>query len=129
MVAVEGNVIADEAQFGVPTPLIKSLYFATHLAQSVRKETSLHKPEQVSIAGAIRQRTGRQALTFSGLPPASSNTLWKAGDVVYRRSGAQLGPTGSKYLLVGWTRLTDTAHSAGGKLGVDWCENRILTGS
>ena len=74
--------------------------------------------------GAVSHRNGKQALTFTTLPARST---WAAGDIAYlKQSGQQLGVAGSRYLLTGWTRIT---NGIGNVLNTDWYENRVLTGN
>ena len=55
---------------------------------------------------------------------------WGRGSLAWNRNPQVLGPVGSRYVVIGWTRLTD-ANEAGTnhQLGVDWAEMRTLTGT
>lgn len=50
------------------------------------------------------------------------------GDYVYNTSINILGPTGSKYIVKGWIRVTDTAGGSHTP-GIDWIEDRLLIGN
>jgi hypothetical protein len=71
----------------------------------------------------LGQRSGTQALTFSVLPDQST---WVIGDVAYTLNTTEFGLAGSKYLLKGWTRITNGTANV---LNTDWLENRVLTGN
>ena len=50
------------------------------------------------------------------------------GDYVYNTSINVLGEAGSQYIVKGWIRVTDTAGGSH-TLGIDWVEDRHLTGN
>jgi hypothetical protein len=56
--------------------------------------------------------------------PASG--AFVAGDFVRKAVPAEVGTAGSKYMVVGWTRITTGTNHV---LGTDWLEERVLTGN
>jgi hypothetical protein len=69
------------------------------------------------------RRQGVSALTFSALPTQST---WKIGDVAINSSVTEAGGGGSKYIVKGWSRIT---NGTGNVLNTDWLDNRVLTGN
>ena len=69
------------------------------------------------------RRQGQEALTFTSLPAQST---WKINDVAYKRGVTESGSGGSKYIVKGWSRIT---NGTGNVLNTDWLENRVLTGN
>jgi len=69
------------------------------------------------------RRQGQEALTFTSLPTQST---WKINDVAYKRGVTESGSGGSKYIVKGWSRIT---NGTGNVLNTDWLENRVLTGN
>lgn len=75
------------------------------------------------LGNVIGTRKGTQALTFSALP---SQSTWKTGDQAINSSTTELGTAGNKYIITGWTRVT---NGTGNVLNTDWFQNRVLTGN
>lgn len=50
---------------------------------------------------------------------------WVAGDFAFSTDATEYGTYGSKYVLLGWRRITT---GSGNVLNVDWVEVRMLTG-
>ena len=69
------------------------------------------------------RRQGVTALTFAALPTQST---WSVGDVAYSSSVTESGSGGSKYIVKGWSRIT---NGTGNVLNTDWLQNRVLTGN
>lgn len=69
------------------------------------------------------RRQGQEALTFTSLPTQST---WKINDFVYKRGATEAGSGGSKYIIRGWSRITNGTNNV---LNTDWLENRVLTGN
>jgi hypothetical protein len=86
----------------------------------IRTGLTVDIADNITVSGT---RSGRQALTFSTLPTQST---WVLGDVVYTKNTTELGTAGSKYLITGWSRIT---NGTGNVLNTDWLQNRVLTGN
>jgi len=51
---------------------------------------------------------------------------WEAGDYAINQAPSELGSASSKYVILGWLRLTTgSAHV----LNTDWAQCRALTGN
>lgn len=62
----------------------------------------------------------------SALSAMPAGGTYKSGDFVPKSSYSEAGGAGSKYVVIGWNRLTSgSAHV----LNTDWVEARILTGN
>ena len=62
----------------------------------------------------------------SALAAIPASGTYKSGDFVPKSSYSEAGGAGSKYVVIGWNRLTSgSAHV----LNTDWVEARILTGN
>lgn len=66
---------------------------------------------------------GDQALLGPTLPSSGS---WKQGQFFKYSIPTEQGSAASKYVLLGWTRVT---NGTGNALNVDWFESRALTGN
>lgn len=81
---------------------------------------------QVGIADASTvsgRRSGDQAIMFAALP---SQSTWRIGDVAHNSTKPVLGSTPNKYVVDGWTRIT---NGTGNVLNTDWVERRMPTGT
>lgn len=57
-------------------------------------------------------------------------TGWGRGSVAWNINPQILGTPGSRYVVIGWKRLTDSnANNSNHQLGVDWVEMRCPTGT
>lgn len=65
----------------------------------------------------------RSIQTASAMPTSGA---WNQGDFVINDSPSVLGTAGSRYILHGWTRLTNGSNHV---LNTDWAESRTLTGT
>lgn len=69
------------------------------------------------------------AITHSadnGATVMPTSGTWKKGDFVVNTSPAELGAAASKYVVIGWIRLTDGAANVA---NVDWVATRCPTGN
>jgi hypothetical protein len=66
------------------------------------------------IAGAYAARTS-----------VPTTGTWKQGDFVRNSTPTEAGAASSKYVVLGWLRLTDGTANV---LNTDWVEARVLTG-
>ena len=51
---------------------------------------------------------------------------WAIGDFVRKSTYAEAGAGGSKYVVIGWCRITNGSANT---INVDWVEARVLTGN
>lgn len=113
-----GNAETSLTEFG-----IRLAGAATNLfvgPQEYNNMTNEYVEATFTVSG---RRQGVTALTFSALPTQST---WKTGDVAYSSSVTESGSGGSKYIIKGWSRIT---NGTGNVLNTDWLENRVLTGN
>jgi hypothetical protein len=69
---------------------------------------------------------GRIAEMDSAAPTPPVAGTWARGDFVRNSQPTQLGTAGSRYIVLGWSRLTNGSANA---LNTDWFEVRALTGN
>lgn len=62
----------------------------------------------------------------NALPSVPTSGTWVKGDFVANSSPSEAGSVGSKYVVIGWKRLTDGANNV---LNTDWVALRCLTGN
>jgi hypothetical protein len=77
-----------------------------------------------SQAGRVASNHGYAETYYQDQMPTSGS--WNRGDVVHVVSPAETGARGSKYILVGWIRMTTGSSNV---LNKDWMEMRTLTGN
>lgn len=69
---------------------------------------------------------GRIVENDSASPSPPVAGTWARGDFVRNSQPSQLGTAGSRYVVLGWSRLTNGSANT---LGTDWFEARALTGN
>lgn len=70
-----------------------------------------------------RLRLNRSLQSQAAMPAAGT---WEIGDIAVNQAATEQGVAGSKYLILGWYRLTTgSAHV----LNTDWLQMRVLTGN
>jgi hypothetical protein len=70
--------------------------------------------------------TGRIAAVDNAATAMPTTGTFARGDFVRNATPSILGVAASRYVITGWTRITDgSAHVA----GTDWAETRTLTGT
>lgn len=119
-IKIINNTILSTAYYGVyfdPLAVCEYLYMD---GNSTEQNSTVLIADYGTVIGT---RKGVQALTFAALPAQST---WYIGDVAYTFNTTQQGTAGSKYLLKGWTRITQGVNNV---LNTDWLENRVLTGN
>lgn len=62
--------------------------------------------------------------TYASVMPTSGT--FSAGDVVWNNAPSVLGSAGSRYIILGWKRIT---NGSGNVLNTDWVQMRSLTGT
>ena len=82
--------------------------------------TTLPISDNITVSG---RRSGIQATSFTALPTQST---WKTGDFATNLSIAEVGSSPNKYVIRGWTRLTNGTANV---LNTDWVQSRALTGN
>ena len=68
-----------------------------------------------SVAGAYAARTS-----------VPTTGTWARGDIVRKSDLSEAGAAASKYVVIGWARIT---NGSGNVLNTDWVELRCLTGN
>lgn len=89
-------------------------------AQTYNNITNEYIETALTVTG---RRQGITALTFTALPTQST---WRISDVAFNSSVIELGSGGNKYIVKGYSRIT---NGTGHVLNTDWFENRVLTGN
>ncbi len=69
---------------------------------------------------------GRINASTSALSSVPTSGTWKKGDFVRNTSPTEAGSAGSKYVVIGWIRITS---GSGNVLNTDWVACRCLTGN
>lgn len=119
-VRISDNSVLSTAYYAV-------LFSATGECEHLYVDGNFTEPTSTVLfaddGNVIGRRSGVQALTFASLPAQST---WQIGDVAYTFNTTQQGSPGSKYILKGWTRITNGVNNV---LNTDWLENRVLTGN
>jgi hypothetical protein len=77
-----------------------------------------------SQVARVANNEGLASTYYSDSMPTSGS--WNRGDVVHVASPVETGSRGSKYILVGWIRITSGSTNV---LNKDWMEMRTLTGN
>jgi polygalacturonase len=122
-VVINNNTFTDSAasplfEFGVRlTGTVTNLFVGS---QEYNRVTNEYVETTFTVTG---RRQGVSALTFAALPTQST---WKIGDVAFSSSVTESGGGGSKYIVKGWSRIT---NGTGNVLNTDWLQNRVLTGN
>lgn len=82
------------------------------------------------LQAAARKVNGMSSGVFSAFDGASASMpaagTWAKGDFVRKINPVEAGSGGSKYVVIGWVRVTDGAANV---LNTDWLECRFLTGN
>jgi len=119
-IKIINNTILSTAYYGVYFDTLASCEYLYMDGNSSEPSTNTLIADLGTVIGT---REGEQALTFAALPAQST---WYIGDFAYSSSVTQLGISPNKYLIKGWTRIT---QGTGNVLNTDWLENRVLTGN
>lgn len=122
-VVINNNTFTDSAasplfEFGIRlTGTVTNLFVGS---QEYNRVTNEYVEATFTVTG---RRQGVSALTFTALPTQST---WKIGDVAFNSSVTEAGGGGSKYIVKGYSRIT---NGTGNVLNTDWLQNRVLTGN
>lgn len=77
----------------------------------------------LQLNGLSEGRVASRHAKSAAMPTTGS---YQSGDFVHKSTFAEAGSVGSKYVVIGWMRLTDgSAHVD----GTDWVPARVLTGN
>lgn len=81
------------------------------------------------LQAAARKVNGISSGTFAAIDGVASSVptsgTWAKGDFIRTIGPVEAGVALSKYVIVGWVRVTDGSANV---LGTDWLECRFLTG-
>lgn len=122
-VVINNNTFTDSAGPSVFEYGIRLTGTVTNLFVGSQEYNRLINDYVEATFTATGRRQGVAALTFGALPTQST---WKIGDVAYNSSVTESGSGGSKYIVKGWSRITNGTNNV---LNTDWLENRVLTGN
>jgi hypothetical protein len=122
---IDNNTFTDNAnaetsafEFGIRlTGTVTNLFVGPQKYNNISNE---YVESTFTVTG---RRQGVSALTFAALPTQST---WKIGDVAFNSVVTEAGGGGSKYIVKGWSRIT---NGTGNVLNTDWLDNRVLTGN
>lgn len=92
----------------------------TNLVQTL---FSFSKSVAVKVNGLA---DGRLFATDGAGTTAPTSGAWSKGDFIRNSAPAEAGGGGSKYVVIGWVRLTDGSANV---LNTDWVACRVLTGN
>lgn len=70
--------------------------------------------------------SGRISAAEGTATAAPTTGTWSRGDFVRNSAPAEAGSASSKYVVMGWVRITD---GSGNVLNTDWVACRVLTGN
>lgn len=97
-------------------------------------ESAYDRQLNITLAKLLREHAqkvnqmaaGRVAGLDGGSPTVPTSGAWAIGDFVRKSDPVEAGSASSKYVIVGWIRVT---NGTGNVLNTDWLECRYLTGN
>lgn len=93
-------------------------------------EPSLRKPLYDLFQAIARKVNGLSSGAFSAIDGVASSAptsgTWAKGDFIRNSNPTEAGSAASKYVVLGWIRLTDGSANV---LNTDWVACRVLTGN
>ena len=92
-------------------------------SQLIRKLTDLFRDTSAQVNDLAE---GKISAVHSARSTVPAGGTWKQGDFVRKSDPVEAGTAGSKYVIVGWVRITDGSNNV---LNTDWLECRFLTGN